>query len=71
MALEAHLSFQDNWEAFHFRQGRGVTAVLLADDVGFWRSKQPPEATVLESFDDERDLLPFSVVLYGSSLWVD
>jgi len=71
VAIEAHLSFQDNWEAFHFRQGRGMTAVLLADDVGFWRSKQPPEATVLESFDDERDPLPFSVVLYGSSLWVD
>jgi hypothetical protein len=71
VALEAHLSFQDNWEAFHFRQGAGMGAVLLADDVGFWRSKQPVEATILETFDDERDLLPFSVVLYGSSLWVD
>ncbi|MCK7490738.1 MAG: hypothetical protein MZW92_02350 [Comamonadaceae bacterium] len=71
VALEAHLSFQDNWEAYHFRQGAGMAAVLLADDVGYWRSKQPAEATILESFDDERDLLPFSVVLYGSSLWVD
>jgi hypothetical protein len=71
VALEVHLSFQDNWEAFHFRTGAGMKAVLLADDVGFWRSKQPLEAAILESFDDEHDLLPFSVVLYGSSLWVD
>lgn len=71
MALEATIVFEDNWEAFSFRHGNEAVAALLADEVGFWRSKQPADPLLLESFDDERDLLPFSVVLYGSSLWVD
>lgn len=71
VALEANVVFEDNWEAFNFRRGNDASAALFADDVGFWRSKQPADPLLLESFDDERDLLPFSVVLYGSSLWVD
>lgn len=71
VALEAHVVYQDNWEAFNFRGRAAAEAVMLADEVGFWRSRAPVEPLLLESFDDERDLLPVSAVLYGSSLWVD
>ncbi len=76
VALEAYIPFAENWNAFHFRGPAGAaptaaSCALEAGAVGFWRQSGPDDGTRLATFDDDRDTMPFSAVLYGSSAWTD
>jgi len=69
--IEVHVPFQENWDAWHFRVRPGASCGLMMDDVGYWRATGPVASTLVEGFDDDRDMLPFVMDLYGSSSWMD
>lgn len=71
VSVEIYATLEENWNAHLFRTGSEAKCALVVDDVGFWKSKGEDAPGVVEGFDDERDRMPFSVVLYGSSMWTD
>ena len=71
MRLVILVPWQENWNAWHFRTGTKTDAAFALDSIGFWRATARDDRGSLERFDDERDRMPFTVDLYGSSAWTD
>jgi hypothetical protein len=69
--FEVYIPWQDNWEAWHFRTGAGADAAFSLDTLGYWRPTVKDDGRTIVGWSDERDLAPFSVYLYGTSLWTD